>query len=158
MKIHRRRPRLDDAGFGLAELLVAMTIMAIVLMALAPFLVSAFKTTARNVRIAGATELVNQRIDLAQSGSVTASCAAFNSFLASYDNPAAPGNLVTDSKRSITYVVKQGYDFKLSQCSNRPTPTDKSTFYYVVDVVDQDNPSVKLASAATWVAVPGFGS
>ena len=156
--MQRRRFRLDEAGFGLAELLVAMTIMAIVLMALAPFLVSAFRTTARNVRIAGATELVNQRVDLAQSSGVTASCDAFNKFLGKYDDPTDPANRVTDSNRSITYIVKHGYDFKLSGCSNLPAPTDKATYYYVVEVVDEKNPTVVLAKAATWVAVPGFGS
>ena len=68
------RLRRSESGFGLAELLVAMTIVAIILLSLAPFLISAFKTTARNVRTAGATELVNRRIDLVQSRGVTSSC------------------------------------------------------------------------------------
>ena len=160
--MQRWRIRRDDAGFGLAELMVAMTIMAIILMALAPFLVSAFKTTARNVRIAGATQLVNQRIDLAQGRSASASCQAFNTFLATHDDPAAPGNIVDDPKRSITYVVEQGYNFTLATCSDLPSPHSdpliESTFYYVVEVVSKDDPTVVLAKGATWIAVPGFGS
>ena len=151
----RRRLRLDESGFGLAELLVAMTIVAIILLALAPFLISAFKTTARNVRTAGATELVNRRIDLVQSTDVTASCDAFSSFLTTYAPDSHPDNLVKDKKRSITYQLYSASVFSLADCKNpSKAPT---TYYYTVRVVDQTT-GKELATASTRVAVPGFGS
>lgn len=150
-----RRLRGSESGFGLAELLVAMTIVAIILLSLAPFLISAFKTTARNVRTAGATELVNRRIDLAQSRGVTASCDAFSSFLTAYAADTHPDNRVVDKKRSITYQLYSASVFSLADCKNPAnTPT---TYYFTVRVVDQAT-GKELATASTRVAVPGFGS
>ena len=150
-----RRLRGGEGGFGLAELLVAMTIVAIILLSLAPFLISAFKTTARNVRTAGATELVNRRIDLAQSRGVTTSCDAFNSFLTTYAADTYPENLVVDNKRSITYQLYSASVFSLADCKNPAiAPT---TYYYTVKVMDKST-GKELATASTRVAVPGFGS
>lgn len=150
-----RRVKRDEVGFGLAELLVAMTIVAIILLSLAPFLISAFKTTARNVRTAGATELVNRRIDFAQSKGVTASCDAFNAFLTTYSVDTHPDNLVVDKKRSITYQLYSASVFSLADCKNPAiSPT---TYYFTVRVVDQTS-GKELATASTRVAVPGFGS
>ena len=149
-----RRLRDSESGFGLAELMVAMTIVAIILLSLAPFLISAFKTTARNVRTAGATELVNRRIDLVQSRAVTSSCDAFAAFLADRAVFTHPDNVVKDTKRSITYEVWQGFDpVQVAACKTN-TPR---TYYYTATVVDQST-GKELATAATWVAVPGFGS
>lgn len=150
-----RRLRGSESGFGLAELLVAMTIVAIILLSLAPFLISAFKTTARNVRTAGATELVNRRIDLAQSKSVTSSCDAFSTFLSTYGPDSYPENLVADTKRSITYQVYSASVFSLADCKNpAKSPT---TYYFTVRVVDKVS-GKELATGSTRVAVPGFGS
>ena len=150
-----RRLRGNESGFGLAELLVAMTIVAIILLTLAPFLISAFKTTARNVRTAGATELVNRRIDLVQSKDVTASCDAFSTFLTTYGPDTHPDNLVVDKKRSITYQLYSASVFSLADCKNpSKVPT---TYYYTVRVVDKTT-GKELATASTRVAVPGFGS
>ena len=150
-----RQLRGSESGFGLAELMVAMTIVAIILLSLAPFLISAFKTTARNVRTAGATELVNRRIDLAQAKTTTSSCDAFNTFLTTYAPDSYPDNRVVDEKRSIDYQVYSASVFSLADCKNpAKTPT---TYYYTVRVVDQDS-GKELATGSTRVAVPGFGS
>lgn len=159
-----QRLRREESGFGIIEVIVAMMIMAIVLMSLAPFLVSSFKTTARNVRIAAATELVNQRIDLAQSRSYSSSCEAFETFLADYALVENDKNVVVDDKRKITYVLKyaatddKGVKFSAASCkAAEQSDTGAESYFLRVEVRDSKD-TVLLASAKTWIAVPGFGS
>lgn len=153
----RGKLRSDEVGFGLVELIVAMTLMAIVLMALAPFLVNSFKATARNVRIAGATELVNQRIDLAQSRPNTASCEAFHKFIAEHVGVPGAINEVEDLRRSITYEISMAHNFDLATCKATLAADAASSFYFTAVVSDQKDGN-QLAQAKTWIAVPGFSS
>lgn len=157
----RRRPHRDD-GFGLIELIVAMTLMAIVLMALAPFLVNAFKATAINIRIAGATEVVNQRIDLAQSRTHTSSCEAFDTFVT---NNALSADEVDGGSRNIVYQLTYAVTdsdkipFNVDSCNLAVNdPQREAKTYYVHVVATDKKDDTQLAQAKTWVAVPGFGS
>ncbi|WP_268888800.1 type IV pilus modification PilV family protein [Flavimobilis rhizosphaerae] len=155
----------SDRGMSLAELLVAMTIAMIVLASLVPFLVSAFRSSASSVRTAGATELVNTRIDLAQSRASSGTCVAFGKFVGTY----AAAQTVTDSRRKITYEVTQAVGAAdgttltteaaaTAHCRDVETSAASGTTYYLAVKVVDKGLNKELARAATWVAVPGFGA
>ena len=147
----------DDAGFGLIELIVAMTVITLMLMALAPFLISSFEATARNVRTAGATDLVNQRIALGQSREFSVSCTTFETFVNKYVGTSDLGNIVKDEQREITYEISMGTNFKIGECNSAVAAGTPESYYISVEVANQQDSKV-LGRAKTWIAVPGFGA
>ena len=66
MKRFVERIRHDD-GMGLAEVLVAMLLLAILAIVLLPTLITGMKLAQTNTTIAAATQLANDRISIAQS-------------------------------------------------------------------------------------------
>lgn len=153
-----------DRGMSLAELLVAMTLVMIVLASLVPFLVSAFRSSASSVRTSGATEILNTRVDLAQSRKSSGSCETFGDFVQA--NAAA--DVIADPRRKVTYEVTQAVGAKdgtvlttkaaaVAHCKAAQAATGGTSYYLAVKVVDKGL-SKELARAATWIAVPGFGS
>ncbi|GHF20950.1 prepilin-type N-terminal cleavage/methylation domain-containing protein [Pseudolysinimonas yzui] len=63
------RLRSDDAGLGLVEIVVAMFLIAILALSLAPLLIQGMKATVRNATLVAATQLANESIALAQAES-----------------------------------------------------------------------------------------
>jgi type II secretory pathway pseudopilin PulG len=57
----------DDAGFGLIEVVVSMFLLALLAIAFAPVLISSIQASAANTTTATATQLVNERMQIAQS-------------------------------------------------------------------------------------------
>jgi len=67
-KAHRFATSHDrDAGFGLIEIVVSMFLLALLAVAFAPVLISAIRASAANTTTATATQLVNERMQIAQS-------------------------------------------------------------------------------------------
>ena len=56
-----------DAGFGLIEVVVSMFLLALLAIAFAPVLISSIQASAANTSTATATQLVNERMQIAQS-------------------------------------------------------------------------------------------
>lgn len=71
--------RTDERGFGLVEIVVSMLLISIIAVAFLPLLVQTLVTSARNVTVATATQLVNDHLETAR-GQVT-SCAELATFL-----------------------------------------------------------------------------
>lgn len=69
---------MEQGGFTLIEVIVAMLLLAIVATGLIPALIGTLKATHQNTDTATASQLVSQQIDIARSG--TATCAALTSF------------------------------------------------------------------------------
>ncbi|MGX5682078.1 type IV pilus modification PilV family protein [Schumannella luteola] len=68
---------LSDEGLGLIEIVVSMLLLAILAIAFVPLLVQGIKASARNTTLATATQLVAERMQLAQAaGPVCANVAA----------------------------------------------------------------------------------
>ena len=66
-----------DAGLGLLEIVVSMLMLGLLAIALVPMLVAGLKVSAQNTTLATATQLVAERIQLAQAaGPVCANVAA----------------------------------------------------------------------------------
>jgi type II secretory pathway pseudopilin PulG len=57
----------SDAGLGLVEIVVSMLMLAILAIAFLPLLVEGLKLSARNTTLATATQLVSERMQLAQA-------------------------------------------------------------------------------------------
>lgn len=67
----------SDAGLGLLEIVVSMLMLGLLAIALVPMLVAGMKVSANNTTLATATQLVAERIQLAQAaGPVCANVAA----------------------------------------------------------------------------------
>lgn len=67
----------NESGFGLIEIVVSMFILALLAIALLPLLVQGLKQAANGTTLATATQLVSEKMQLAQSkGPVCASVAA----------------------------------------------------------------------------------
>ncbi len=74
---HRSHNQTDDQGFGLIEIVVSMLILAALALAFLPLLITGLKTSAANSTLATATQLVAEKMQLAQSkGPVCANVAA----------------------------------------------------------------------------------
>lgn len=149
----------EESGFGIVEVLVAMTIMSLILMALAPFLISSFKAVARNIRVAGATQLVNERIEIVQSNQNSRNCASFNNYLAN----TSTAEVFKDEDRNITYRIAFTTTFDLDACNLAMSNKLPESYYYIVQVFDEqalaeDANAVPLAEGRTWIAVPGLTS
>ncbi len=141
--------RPDDEGFGLVEIMVSMTLFAILLMALAPVLIQSFATSARNASIAYATQLVNARIDAARAAGAnpdaTSACVNYRAFL---DTPVPD---VTDSRGVVMRVTQTpAGSAGVTAC---PGPLAVQRFTVTVTRVSTGE---KLATATTAIAVPGF--
>ena len=63
----------DDEGFGLVEAVVSMLVLATLAIAFLPLLITGLKQSATNATTAFATQLVSERMSLAQSAT---SCSA----------------------------------------------------------------------------------
>lgn len=61
----------DDAGFGLVEVIVSMVILAVIAIAFLPVLIQGMKQSVANSTLATATQLVNERLQLAQASGPT---------------------------------------------------------------------------------------
>lgn len=155
MRHQRARPttvKSSEGGFGIIEVIVAMTLIAIILMALAPFLISSFQTSARHIRIAGATTEVDSRIgDVLRSQT----CAE----LVELTSPAS--EVLPSNQRKVEYrVLQSAYDagqtpITVDRCRQLASVSGLANYYYVVEVHDQarfdeDKP---LAVGRTWVTV-----
>lgn len=64
---HAPTDRASDAGLGLIEIVVSMLMLAILAVAFLPLLVEGLKLSARNTTLATATQLVAERMQLAQA-------------------------------------------------------------------------------------------
>jgi type II secretory pathway pseudopilin PulG len=70
--IHRIAERLrSESGFGLVEIVISMFILAAISIAFLPLLIQGLKQSAANTTLATATQLVNERMQLAQAGGPT---------------------------------------------------------------------------------------
>jgi Tfp pilus assembly protein PilV len=61
------RLRSDDRGLGLIEIVVAMFLLALLALSLAPLLIQGMQATVRNATLAAATQLVGEGISLARA-------------------------------------------------------------------------------------------
>lgn len=66
--MHSPAQEADDAGFGIAEIIIAMTIFALLAMAIAPVLLGGVRASVKMASIATATQLVNDGLEEARSG------------------------------------------------------------------------------------------
>jgi type II secretory pathway pseudopilin PulG len=57
----------SDEGLGLVEIVVAMFVLAVLSLALLPLLIFGMQASARNTTLAAASQLANDRINIAQS-------------------------------------------------------------------------------------------
>jgi prepilin-type N-terminal cleavage/methylation domain-containing protein len=57
----------DDDGFGLVEVIVSMVILAVIAIAFLPVLIQGMKQSVANSTLATATQLVNEKLQLAQA-------------------------------------------------------------------------------------------
>lgn len=68
MKRIIERLRSDDRGLGLIEVVVAMFLLALLALSLAPLLIQGMQASVRNATLAAATQLVTEGISLARAG------------------------------------------------------------------------------------------
>ena len=77
MKLQRIIERLrSDTGFGLIEIVISMFMLAALAIAFVPILTQGLKQSAANTTLATATQLVNERMQLAQGAGTTCSVVA----------------------------------------------------------------------------------
>jgi Tfp pilus assembly protein PilV len=62
------RLRSDDRGLGLIEIVIAMFLLALLALSLAPLLIQGMQATVRNATFAAATQLVTEGMSLARAG------------------------------------------------------------------------------------------
>lgn len=65
----------DENGLGLVEIVVAMFLLALLVLAFAPVLINTIRLSARNTTIATATQIVNQQIESARAVSTLSATA-----------------------------------------------------------------------------------
>lgn len=126
----------DDAGFGIAEVLVAMFLLGLIAVALIPILVQGLRVSAQNAALATATQLANQQIEQVRGvtacGSITAATTT-----------ASAQNVPLKAVRTIG-----------TTCPAGPTTGYPTTVKVSVTVTRTDT-SVVLATANTLVFVTG---
>jgi Tfp pilus assembly protein PilV len=84
--IHKTERSLDaEDGFGMIEIVVSMFMLALLAIAFLPVLIQGIRTSESNARLATATQLVNQSVELARATEFT-SCAALQNFASTIIN------------------------------------------------------------------------
>jgi len=66
----------SDSGFGLIEIVISMFMLAALAIAFVPVLIQGLKQSASNTTLATATQLINERMQLAHSAGTTCSVVA----------------------------------------------------------------------------------
>lgn len=140
--LKRLRPR-GDAGLGVVEIMVSMTLIAIILMAVAPLLINAMRTSHRNATVAFATQVVNERIELARAAS--GSCSDFLTRLA---NPG-PGEV--QDGRGVRLTITQ-----VPAPSAPPVCDATHRLQQITVTATATVTGLEAATATTVIAVPGL--
>ncbi|WP_367305452.1 type IV pilus modification PilV family protein [Demequina lignilytica] len=91
-----------DEGFGLTEVMVAMIVLALVMVAMLSIVVQGLASTARNATYATASELVQQRLEQAREISIGTDTSRCADMLASV---AAVGPAVDDGRGVMITVA-----------------------------------------------------
>lgn len=65
-----------DAGLGLIEIVISMFLLALLALAFAPVLITSLQASTRNTTLATATQLVNERMQIAQASGPACSAVA----------------------------------------------------------------------------------
>jgi len=126
----------DDEGFGLVEAVVSMLILAALAIAFLPLLITGLKQSTINSTRAFATQLVSERMSVAQAKSASsATCAGLNLDVARSTDPRGA---VVDL---VTTVVPRV----------NPRLCAVTT---VARLVENGAPGAELASASTLVYLP----
>ena len=126
----------DDAGFGIAEVLVAMFLLGLIAVALIPILVQGLRVSVQNASLATATQLANQQIEQVRGLSACGSIIAATT-------TASAQNVPLKAVRTIG-----------TTCPVGPTTGYPTTVKVSVTVTRTDTGAV-LATANTLVFVTG---
>lgn len=137
-----------ESGFGIVEILVAMMLFAILLMAAAPVLVNSLRNAADNAARGAASQLANEQIAAARLAQ--GSCEAFKVFV------AQPTPDVTDSRGNtfrITVTSEFASDYDTAVCLATPR-----SYAYSVSVSRSSDAAgvAPLITTSTLLAVPGL--
>lgn len=124
-----------EEGLGLVEVVVAMFLLALVALALLPLLITGMKLAVANTTLAAATQLANDRMTAAQSGSPD--CARVNQL--------SVDPITTTDARG---VVIRAETTVVGDCPDAGASTVK-----VETVVTRVDTGEELASASTLVLV-----
>ena len=130
-----RRPREDDDGFTLIEVVVAMFLLTILALGLIPSLVGALKASAQNSTIATASQLVGQQLDDARSRAAT--CGALQAYKIETIAPVVDARGVSLQSKRSSVVCPPTY------------PGVATVSVYVT----KSGKTAQLASATTYILV-----
>lgn len=102
--------RVDEAGFGLVEIVVSMFLLALLAVAFLPLLIDAMRATVRNATAATATQIVSEQLDaVALIPRTCAGLAAFESAVLPTTTDAR-GTVYT-ARRDAATCATSGYPF-----------------------------------------------
>jgi prepilin-type N-terminal cleavage/methylation domain-containing protein len=128
--------RTREDGFGLAEIMVAMFILAILSIAILPLLVQALQVSARNATIASATQLMQNHVEKVRD-------------VKTCDGVAAVSGVET------TIADSRGVSFDITgTIVGDACPADlPGVIEYRVDVARNDAPTETVSTTTTFVLV-----
>jgi type II secretory pathway pseudopilin PulG len=128
------RFRSSDAGLGLVEIVVAMFMLGILAISLAPLLIQGMQASVRNTTVAAGTQLASERVQVAKAAS-----------------PVCADVLATAGVTSITDARGVGLE-ATTVAGSCPGGTGVGTVSIEVTVVRTDTDET-VASVATFVFV-----
>lgn len=128
---------IDQRGFGIIEIVVAMFLLGIVAVMILPSVITSLQLSSANVRVTTASQLVNEQLDLARG--IAPTCDAIQTFSAE-----TLGMLQTDPRGTVLRVHREA----ATTCPT--TYPDAMTFTAWVSV---DGSTDRLAQASTRIFV-----
>lgn len=157
----------DDSGFGIAEALVAILLFGILAVALVPPIILALQVSNRATVIATASQVANERIELARASD--GSCSEYVDFLRAavpaYDDARGVPFTVTqtpsaaDASAAVVSPVGGSGDADADGVLDSFCDGSKvAIVHFSVDVVSTAPQNPDAADASTLIAVPGFGN
>ena len=139
----KRRDSADERGFTLAEILVAMVILALISLVLLPILINGTKTSAQTAAIASATQIVNAQLNMARAAGTT--CTAVQT-------ATSP----TIGTKSAYRGVPLKLTYTVGACPTSPAPSATSPGTILVTAtVTRTDTGKTLSSASTRILVKG---
>lgn len=139
MTIRSTRRRGADDGFGLVEVIIAMSLLMVIAVAMLPVFINSLRLSSTTVSVTTATQIVSEQMDLARS--IAPTCDAVQQFA-----EETLGRIVEDPRGVILEIT-------MVTPATCPTPgTYPAAFLLQVEVREQGTTEI-IAEAETRILI-----
>ncbi|WP_433862091.1 type IV pilus modification PilV family protein [Streptomyces sp. L7] len=125
------RSAADEGGFGIAEVLVAMFLLAVIAVAIIPILVQGLRLSVQNATVATATQLANQQIEQVRGATSCASVVAGTITTTSHNVPLKAVRTIGTSCPASGYPITVKVSVSVTRTDTNAVLATANTLVFV---------------------------